>query len=204
MYRVGQLNGGSLDELVKAVRLELERLALQLSQPVEYAALTTVYAVPGRVFEGQILKADGTTWDPGYGAGPYIYQGSAWLPMFGQGGVTESFVVPISDQTTALTTGQKMTWRMPYEFTLTAVRASVNTAQASGAILTFDLKESGTSVLSTLITIDNTEKTSLTASAQPVISDALIANDAELTFHITQVDGSTAAKGAVMYLIGHQ
>ena len=39
--------------------------------------------------------------------------------------VTESIIVAASDETTALTTGSaKVTFRMPYAFTLTAVRAS--------------------------------------------------------------------------------
>jgi hypothetical protein len=202
MYRVGQIIGSSLSELVETVRRELERLALQLSQPADYTALKTIHAEPGRVFEGQIVKADGTDWNPGYGGGPYIYSGSAWVPMFGAGS-QEAFVVPISDQTTNLTTGHKMTWRFPYPFVLTDVRASVNTAQASGDILTFDVKESTASLLSTKVTIDNGEKTSKTGDTQRVISDTALGTDNELTFHIDQV-GTAGAKGAVITLIGHQ
>ena len=70
-----------------------------------------------------------------------------------------------SDETTALTTGTaKVTFRMPYAMTVTAVRASLSTAQASGSIFTVDINESGTSILSTKLTIDNTEKTSTTAA----------------------------------------
>ena len=47
---------------------------------------------------------------------------------------------------------------MPYAMTLTSVRASLNTAQTSGSIFTVDINESGSSVLSTKLTIDNTEK----------------------------------------------
>ena len=60
---------------------------------------------------------------------------------------------------------------MPYAMTLTSVRASLSTAQTSGSIFTVDINESGSSVLSTKLTIDNTEKTSTTAAAGPVISD---------------------------------
>lgn len=42
---------------------------------------------------------------------------------------TESFIIACSDESTALTTGTgKVTFRMPYAFTVTDVRASVNTA----------------------------------------------------------------------------
>ncbi len=118
--------------------------------------------------------------------------------------LTESFVVACSDQTTALTAGSaKMTFRIPYAFTLTAVRAGLKTAQTSGSIFTVDINESGTSILSTKLTIDNTEKTSTTAATPVVISDASLADDAELTFDIDQVGDGTAI-GLVVTLIGHR
>ena len=114
----------------------------------------------------------------------------------------ESIVVAASDETTALTTGAaKVTFRMPYAFTLTAVRASLTTAQASGSIFTVDINESGTTILSTKLTIDNTEKTSTTAAAAAVISDAALSDDAEITIDIDQI-GDGTAKGLKVVLIG--
>lgn len=114
----------------------------------------------------------------------------------------ESIVVAASDETTALTTGAaKVTFRMPYAFTLTAVRASLSTAQTSGSIFTVDINDSGTSILSTKLTIDNTEKTSTTAATAPVISDTSLADDAEITIDIDQV-GDGTAKGLKVALIG--
>ena len=107
-----------------------------------------------------------------------------------------------SDETTALTTGTaKVTFRSPCAFTLTGVRASLTTAQVSGSIFTVDINEAGTSVLSTKITIDNTEKTSTTAVTAPVISDSAIANDAEITVDVDQIGNGTAA-GLKITLIG--
>jgi len=61
-----------------------------------------------------------------------------------------SIQLACSDETTALTTGVgKITFRMPYAFTLTGVRASLTTAQASGNIFTVDINEGGVSILST-------------------------------------------------------
>lgn len=105
----------------------------------------------------------------------------------------------ISDETTALTTGTKLTARAPFAFTLTAVRASLSTPSSAG-ITTFDINEEGVSVLSTKLTVDANEKTSVTAAAAAVISDSAIADDAELTFDI-DVAG-TGAKGAKIWLIG--
>jgi hypothetical protein len=111
-------------------------------------------------------------------------------------------VVAASDETTALTAGTaKITFRMPRAVTLTAVRASLTTAQASGSIFTVDINEAGTSILSTKLTIDNTEKTSTTAATPPVISDVNLADDAEMTIDIDQI-GDGTAKGLKVTLIG--
>jgi hypothetical protein len=107
-----------------------------------------------------------------------------------------------SDETTALTAGTaKVTFRMPYAMTVTAVRASLTTAQASGSIFTVDINEGGASILSTKLTIDNTEKTSITAATPAVISDSALADDAEITIDIDQIGNGTAT-GLKITIIG--
>lgn len=111
-------------------------------------------------------------------------------------------VVAVSDETTALTTGTaKVTFRMPRAVTLTAVRASLVTAQSSGSIFTVDINEAGSTILSTKLTIDNGEKTSTTAATAAVISDTSLADDAEITIDIDQV-GDGTAKGLKVALLG--
>lgn len=133
------------------------------------------------------------------------YDGVAekWEPV----AYKESLVIAASDETTALTAGTgKVTFRMPYAFTLTAVRASLTTAQATngaGGIFTVDLNEAGVSVLSTKLTIDNTEKTSTTAVTAAVISDAALADDAEMSVDIDQI-GDGTAKGLKVVFIGRR
>lgn len=106
-----------------------------------------------------------------------------------------------SDETTALTTGtNKVRFRMPYAMTLTAVRASLTTAQTAGSIITIDINEDGTSVLSTKITIDDNETTSTTAATPPVISDSALADDAIVTVDLDQV--GTSPTGLKIWLIG--
>jgi hypothetical protein len=112
--------------------------------------------------------------------------------------------IACSDETTNLTAGvAKVTFRTPYAMTLTGVRASLTTAQAAGSIFTVDINEGGTSILSTKLTIDNTEKTSTTAAIPAVISDTSLADDAEITIDIDQV-GTALAKGLKIWLIGYQ
>lgn len=107
-----------------------------------------------------------------------------------------------SDETTALTIGTaKMTFRMPHAMTLTSVRASLTTAQASGSIFTVDINQSGSSVLGTKLTIDNTEKTSTTAATAATITTSALTDDAEITIDIDQIGNGTAT-GLKITLIG--
>jgi hypothetical protein len=124
------------------------------------------------------------------------------IKTFAQSSLPTEIQVAASDETTALTTGTaKVTFRMPYAMTVTAVRASLSTAQASGSIFTVDINEGGTSILSTKLTIDNTEKTSTTAATAAVISDSALADDAEITIDIDQI-GDGTAKGLKVTIIG--
>lgn len=112
--------------------------------------------------------------------------------------------IPIAcgDETTAITTGtSKVTFRMPFAMSLTAVRASVTTAP-TGSTLIVDINESGSSILSTKLSIDASEKTSTTAASAAVISDQSLANDAEITIDFDQVGSLVAGAGLKVYLIG--
>lgn len=113
--------------------------------------------------------------------------------------------VACSDETTPITAGtNKIKFRMPYAMTLTAVRASLTTAQATsgaGGIVTVDINESNTTILSTKLTIDNTELTSTTATTPAVISDSALADDAEIEIDIDVVGDGTAT-GLKVTLIG--
>ena len=107
-----------------------------------------------------------------------------------------------SDETTNLTIGtSKVTFRMPHAMTLTAVRASLSTAQAAGAIFTVDINQNGGSILGTKLTIDNNEKTSTTAATPATIVTSALTDDAEITIDIDQV-GTALAKGLKITLIG--
>lgn len=118
-------------------------------------------------------------------------------------GLPQVIQTAASDETTALTTGTaKVTFRMPYQFKLTAVRASLTTAQASGSIFTVDINQNGSSILGTKLTIDNTEKTSTTAATPATITTSTLTDDAEITVDIDQV-GDGTAKGLKITLIGN-
>jgi len=117
-------------------------------------------------------------------------------------GQSEVIGVACSDETTDLATGTGVvTFRMPFAMTLTAVRASVTTAP-TGSTVIVDINEAGTSVLSTKLSIDASEKTSTTAATAAVISDSALADDAEITIDIDQVGSTVAGAGLKVWLIG--
>lgn len=119
---------------------------------------------------------------------------ASYAPSSGPVSTTEYIQIPLSDETNSLTTGSaKYTFRMPFDMTLTEVRASATTAP-SGSIIIVDINQSGTSILSTKLSIDEHEKTSLTATTPAVISTSALVNDAEITLDIDQV-GAPAATG---------
>ena len=114
----------------------------------------------------------------------------------------QSFVIACSDETTLLTTGTKVTFRIPYSFTVTAVRASLTTAGTGGTLVTVDINEAGTTILSTKLTIDASETTSTTATTPAVISDSALADDAQMTIDIDAVGSTNTGRGLKVEIIG--
>lgn len=153
------------------------------------AFAATARGLPAGGSTNQILgKASGSDYDVSW------RNSDANLPF--------EMVIACSDETTALTTGTaKVSFRMPRGVVLTSVRASLVTAQASGSIFTVDINEAGSTILSTKLTVDNTEKTSVTATTPAVISDSALADDALMTIDIDQVGDGTAT-GLKIALIG--
>jgi hypothetical protein len=108
-----------------------------------------------------------------------------------------------SDETTALTTGTgKLTFRTPYAFTLTGVRASVTTAPTGATLLTVDVNKNGTTVLSTKLTFDASEKTTTTAATPAVISVPSFADDDEISIDIDAIGSTIAGAGLKIALLG--
>lgn len=153
------------------------------------AAATTATILRGQEGSTAQAWASGTTWLHGPTAADFAGTGHP-----------EVLGIALSDEATAITTGAaKVTMRMPFAMNLTAVRGSLTTASSSG-IPTVDINEGGATVLSTKLTIDAGELTSTTAATPAVISDAALADDAEITFDV-DVAG-TGAKGLKVWLIG--
>lgn len=141
----------------------------------------------------------------------YYIQGGSWkksrmdsLYQFTRRRDTLSMIIACSDETTNLTTGTaKVTFRAPFAMTITGVRANVNTAPVGSTIIV-DINDGGTTIMSTnKLSIDASEKTSVTAATAAGITDSAIADDAEITIDIDQIGSSTAGKGlkVIIYYI---
>jgi hypothetical protein len=87
-YRAKKLtpiNTSSLDALGQSVidlsKWTEDEFAQVAKSWTSIDAENVLYTPPPKPRRGTIVYADGTHWNPGYGEGPYYYNGSAWLPM---------------------------------------------------------------------------------------------------------------------------
>jgi hypothetical protein len=138
----------------------------------------------------------------------YESDGSVWAAKeFGGGGgapadsVLAPIAIAVTDEVTTIEGAvPAITFRMPDDFTLVSVFASLTEESSSGDVQV-DINLTGTgSILTTEITIDATEKTSLTAVTPVVINITAFSQDDELTIDIDSA--GTGAKGLKVYLIG--
>ena len=103
--------------------------------------------------------------------------------------------VMCSDLDTAITAdavNKKGYWTAPADGTITEVFADLDTAQVSGSLFTVDIKKNGVSIFSTLLTFDNTELTTLTATTAAVISTTAFVKGDRFNVYVTQVGDGTA------------
>lgn len=118
---------------------------------------------------------------------------------------TECFIIACSDETTALTAATgKAEFQLPYAFTVTDVMMTLTTAATGGTLCTVDINEGGTSILSTKLTTDASEKTSRTAATAAVISDSSLANNGVITIDVDAIGSTIAGAGLKVYIIGYQ
>lgn len=159
------------------------------------SALTAKGAILEKNDRLPIADFNGSTYDTKYVTGEEIVHA-----------VTQSFIVNVSDETTALTAGTgKYTFRFPLGFNLTSVKASLNVAPTTSGTFQVDVNKSGVSIFSTPITIDLTEKTTATAATPSVFTSTpySIADDDEITIDIDSISGGGTEAGLKIYFIGY-
>lgn len=105
-----------------------------------------------------------------------------------------------SDLTTDLTAATNVGYfRVPRPMQNVSVRASLLTASSSG-VVTVDINRNGASILSTKLTIDANEKTSVTAATAAVLTTTTLSDDDEITIDIDTA--GTGAKGLIVTVMG--
>lgn len=62
---------------------ELRAIAEAFNRPELLLKLPLTHTAPDKPREGDIRNADGTNWNPGAGAGVYIFQDEEWVPLGG-------------------------------------------------------------------------------------------------------------------------
>ena len=135
-----------------------------------------------------------------------IADGTITLADVSTAAKTECIMLACSDEsTTDLAVATDIVkFIMPYNFTLTGISASVQTAPA-GATLVVDVNEGGTTIMSSnKIVIDADETSTATAAQAPTLSDTSLSSGAIITVDIDQVGSGTAGKGLKVYLTGYQ
>jgi hypothetical protein len=108
------------------------------------------------------------------------------------GAITNVAGFALGDLSTTLTTGNgKAYWVAPYDGTVLGVFGSLLTASASGGVQ-YDINKNGTTILSTQLTVDATEVSSITAATNAVISVPNFSAGDVFTMDV-DVAGSSAA-----------
>lgn len=117
----------------------------------------------------------------------------------------EVFMFAVSDETTNLTTGAgKLTFRLPYALEGISFRASVNTAPVGSTIIV-DVNKNGSTMMTTnKLSIDASEKTSVTAATAAGVTTTTASDDDEITVDIDQIGSSTPGKGLKVYVYGNK
>ena len=159
--------------------------------------------------KGDVVRFDSERERYGIGSSGQVLAVQSNLPTWiDADSITHNVAVQFAcgDETTAIgSTGQVLSFRMPFAMTLSAgilgVKGSLVTA-GTGALLTVDINEAGATILSTKLTFDASETTTISAATPVVISDVNLAADAIITVDIDQVDGGGAAAGLKITLMG--
>lgn len=60
---------------------ELQKIERAFNDAIEKLNFLKLYAAPDKPREGDVVLADGATWNPGAGGGVYRYDGAAWQKL---------------------------------------------------------------------------------------------------------------------------
>ncbi len=99
--------------------------------------------------------------------GPYANRSLQWT-VEASGMPREWCTIFLSDETTPITTGKKVTWYAPYGMNISGIHSYLTTVGGGGGVTTVNIKEDGTDIFTTKLTIDAGEQDSTTAATAAV------------------------------------
>jgi len=160
--------------------------------------------------KGDIVRYDSQRERYGIGSTGQVLAVASGLPAWSDASsLTHSVAITFAcgDEDTAIdATGEKLSFRMPFAMTLNSgisgVKGSLVTAGTGVNLLTVDINEAGSTILSTKLTFDATETSTISAATPVVISDVNLADDAEITVDVDTLDSGGVAAGLKISLIG--
>jgi len=116
-------------------------------------------------------------------------------------GVFEVIAVACSDETTVITTGQKVAFDVPWNFTLTRVYGTLTAAPTVSA-LTVDIEDEGTSLLNAVLSFSTSANNAETSTFASAASTYALTKGDLITIDVDSV-GSTNA-GLKIFLEGYR
>lgn len=119
--------------------------------------------------------------------------------LLAAGVIENCFIMAISDSLTELTTANGDGFNMPYDCTIDSIFVRVN-APPTGSALTFDIKKNGTSIFSTPVTIDATEKTNVSAATPYVLSTTTLLRSDDMQSLVSSVGATFGGAGLKFYI----
>lgn len=80
MYRKNNVPANPAD-IPAFLDQELSDLEQSQDDPRDFILLKVLHKSPAKVIAGMMVEADGTDWNPGSGAGTYVYRAGAWVKI---------------------------------------------------------------------------------------------------------------------------
>lgn len=113
------------------------------------------------------------------------------------------FPLAFSDETTAFTTGTKITVQFPFDVVIPKYFVQVTTAP-TGSSLIVDVQKAGVSVFSKAITVPVSAFNSSGGAVSYVVNDSFIPAFTSLAIVINQIGATVAGAGGKLWFIGYR
>ena len=182
-----------------------------LSQTLQNKTITNSNNVLGGVTMTLGTDADGDTYYRSSNVLTRLAKGTAYQKLTMNSGATapnwatdfETIGVACSDMTTAITTGEKVKFDVPFNFIVTRVYASIATAP-TGSALTLDVEDEGTSILNAVLSISASANNAETSTFAGAASSYTFTKGDLISIDVDSVGSTIAGAGLIVFLEGYR